>query len=144
MELLLTRLKDNGISTIGTLGDEKHFIYTIEDTYRENKIWGKTCIPLGTYEIKLRTEGLKHEEYKKKFSFHRGMLWLQDVPNFEYVLIHIGNTAEDTNGCILVGSNVVNDNFISGSSIAYVRLYFHVMRAFDSGEKVYIKIINNE
>jgi hypothetical protein len=143
MNLKLTRVNDNGKSTLGILEDKDFLIYTIEDTHRKVKVWGKTCIPTGTYEIKLRTEGGKHEEYSNKFGFHKGMLWLQDIPNFQYVLIHIGNTAEDSNGCILVGSDITNEDFISGSTVAYIRLYFYVLKAFDRGEKVYIKIIDS-
>ena len=64
----------------------------------------ETCIPEGEYEIKLRTVGGFNERYTKKYpTMHRGMLWLQDVPGFEYILIHQGNTDEHTSGCLIVG-----------------------------------------
>lgn len=145
MTLSLVRLQGDGISTLGIIEVEDLILFTLEDTKREIKIYGETCIPCGTYEIKLRTEGTKHEEYKEKFSsFHKGMLWLQDVPNFQYILIHIGNTAKDTMGCILVGSEIHNVNYILGSTIAYMNLYKRVIKAFDRGEKVYINIRENE
>jgi hypothetical protein len=143
MILTLTRYIDNGVSTIGVLSVDNLSFYTIEDTYRKIKIWGKTRIPSGLYEIKLRTEGSKDDQYSKRFNFHKGMLWLQNVPGFNYILIHIGNTAEDSNGCILVGSSMINNNNIAGSTVAYIRLYKYVIDRILNGEKVYIKIIDN-
>lgn len=143
MELTLTRLNDSGISTLGSLSVDKLLLYTIEDTYRIKKIWGKTRIPSGRYEIKLRVEGSKHEQYKRRYSFHKGMLELQNVSNFKNILIHVGNTAEDSAGCILVGTDIVDENKISGSIVAYIKLYLHVIKAFDKGEKIYINIIDN-
>lgn len=143
MIIELDRYYDNKVSTLGVLNVDRLSFYTIEDTYRKYKIWGKTRIPAGTYEIKLRTEGIKHEQYKKKFTFHKGMLWLQNVPGFQYIYIHIGNTAEDSNGCILVGSSIETNNKITGSTLAYIRLYLHVIKAFDRGERVFIKIVDN-
>ena len=152
MILKLKRLTDNGKSTIGQLEVEDFKCYTIEDTNRDmnhdgkidEKVWGQTRIPAGTYEIKLRTEGEFHEKYKRKFHFHRGMLHLQDVPDFKYILIHIGNTAEDSAGCILVGMSKANEDRICDSTVAYTRLYAVVMTAFDDGEQVFIEIRDNE
>ena len=70
------------------------------------------------------------------------MLHILDVPDFEYILIHIGNTDDDTAGCLLVGdtinNNTVNDGFLGSSTSAYTRLYKKVIKAFDRGEKVFI------
>jgi hypothetical protein len=143
MELTLTRLNDNGISTLGSLGVDKLLFYTIEDTYRAKKVWGKTRIPSGRYEIKLRTEGKKHEQYKKKYSFHKGMLELQNVPGFKNILIHVGNTAIDSSGCVLVATDIIDENNVSGSIVAYIKLYLHVIKAFNRNEQVYINIIDN-
>lgn len=85
---------------------------TMEDTYRQVKVKGRTRIPAGTYKIKLRNEGTLTQKYAQKFpDIHRGMLWLQNVPGFEYIYIHLGNTADDSEGCILLGSSV---NYITG------------------------------
>jgi len=144
MNLVLTRLKDNGVSTIGRLEVDSLRLYTIEDTYRTEKIWGQTRIPAGIYEIELRVEGLKHKKYSKKYSFHEGMLWLRNVPGYEYVLMHIGNSVKDTNGCILVGSKILNDDYITGSATAYINLYTTIIKAFNRGEQIFIKITDNE
>jgi hypothetical protein len=140
MELILNRLKDNGKSTIGELMVDDLKLVTLEDTFRKKKLYGKTRIPAGTYEIKLRTEGRFHEMYLHRMPKHKGMLWLQDVPGFEYILIHVGNSAEDSSGCILVGMRADNDDWISESTVAYIRLYAHVVDAFERGEKVTITI----
>ena len=144
MTLELIRYTSNEISTLGVLAVDALILYTIEDIYRKYKIWGKTRIPAGTYEIKYRNEGEKDERYFNRFYFHKGMLELQNVPNFKYIYIHIGNTARDSAGCILIGTGVQDENNITGSTLAYVRLYLKVSKALDNGEKVYIKIIDND
>jgi hypothetical protein len=75
----------------------------------------------------LGTEGGFHLRYSGNFpNIHRGMLHVQDVPGFEYILIHIGNTDKDTAGCLLVGEQAVTskgDMRVNMSKIAYERLY---------------------
>jgi hypothetical protein len=131
----------NGVMLI----DYKFFNYTLEDEYRTKKVWGKTRIPAGIYDVELRTEGMFHDRYFHKFGskFHKGMLHIKDVPNFKYVLIHIGNTDDDTAGCILVGQDPKgSENFISSSTLAYKKMYPVVRDALLSGEKVQIEIID--
>jgi hypothetical protein len=72
------------------------------------------------------------------------MLELQDVPNFQYILIHTGNTDEHTAGCLLVGETQQDldkgkDGFVGGSGDAYKKLYPKVRDALLAGEKVTIK-----
>ena len=71
------------------------------------------------------------------------MLHIVDVPNFEYILIHCGNTDEHTAGCLLVGDTQENNNiktngFIGKSTIAYMRIYPPIAKALESGEEVTI------
>ena len=110
----------------------------LEDEYRRDKVMHETRIPDGTYKIKLRTKGGFHQKYRNKFGYwHQGMLWIKDVPGFEYILIHIGNTDDDTSGCLIVGSAGKNDqNWISNSTDAYKSLYPKVRNALLRYEKV--------
>ena len=149
MKLDVYRYSDNGESTLGLLFiDGKFECYTLEDEYRTVKVFGETRIPSGSYTIKLRTEGGHHERYKHKFtSIHKGMLWLQDVPNFEYVYIHIGNTDEDTDACILVGESPNGADYsearVLNSANNYKRLYYLIMEAINAGERVWFEIKDN-
>lgn len=142
MEILLKRSPDNDITTLGEIIFGKNKIISLEDDYDEIKVHGETRIPAGRYEIKLRTEGRYHEIMKKRYTFHRGMLWLQDVPNYQWILIHPGVSAKDTAGCILTGSRIKNENEISESRDAYLFFYGYVIAAFDRGERVFINIID--
>lgn len=119
--------------------------YTLEDEYRDIKIAGETCIPEGTYPIEYRKEGGFHNRYKTRYSFHRGMLEIKEIPNFKWVLFHLGNTDENTAGCVLVGStqqdlDVSKDGFIGNSKLAYTNFYPKVADALDRGEKVTLEI----
>ena len=115
--------------------------YTCEDEKREDKVMHETRIPAGRYEIKLRTFGGHHERYKVKFPWHRGMLWLQDVPKFKDILIHIGNDEGDTSGCLLVGktANLLKGT-IAQSTVCYTELYKAVIKEIEKGKKIFITI----
>ena len=99
------------------------------------------------YKIKLRNEGGFNQRYGKKYSsIHRGMLHIVDVPGFEYILIHVGNSDEHTAGCLLVGdsqeNNQINKNgFIGSSSNAYKRIYPSIAEAVEK-EGVTIEYID--
>ena len=143
MEIDVLRYNSTGEFTDGLLFIDCDFqVHTLEDEFRTEKVYGETRIPNGRYEVKLRTVGGFHERYLRKFGadFHHGMLWVKDVPNFEHILIHIGNTDDDTAGCLLVGmSNDANkQGFIGNSTQAYKKIYVQVRDAILRGEKVYI------
>lgn len=146
MIVRLRRFTDSGESTLGLLFIDEEFVcFTLEDEKRNIKLKGETRIDEGEYEIKFRKEGGHHVDYGKKFSdIHKGMLELQNVPKFQFILIHIGNTDKDTDGCILVG-NAINNNkiakgMLSSSTDAYKRIYPKIATALEAGEKVVIKI----
>jgi hypothetical protein len=119
--------------------------YTLEDQYQAVKVMHETCIPEGTYDIKFRTVGGFHEKYKKRYgNAHYGMLHLQDVPNFTYILIHAGNTDEHTSGCLIVGEtqqdlDLSDDGFIGHSGVAYSKLYNKVAKELLLGKSVTIE-----
>jgi len=153
-EFSLQRLKDTGRSTTGEIYLPGLTLVSMEDTGRdlnhdgdltdpgEKKVWGRTRIPCGRYEIKLRNEGKLNEKWKQIFPFHRGMLWLQDVLGFEYIYIHPLNTAKESHGCIGSGLEKVNADYIRGSRISYAKLTAFIHDAFDNGCKVFIEIFD--
>ena len=119
--------------------------FSLEDEYREQKIRGETCIPEGSYEVVLRKEGGFHQRYSSRYSFHKGMLWVKSVPNFEWILFHLGNTDENTAGCILVGDtqqdlDVSKDVFIGSSGNAYKKFYPKVAEVLENGEEVTLNV----
>ena len=130
MKLQVVRFQMGSDATNGMLFIDGEFeCYTLEDEYRDVKVMGETCIPEGTYNVELRTEGGFHSRYTAKYGdFHKGMLWVKDVPNFEYILIHTGNTDEHTAGCLLLGETSQDldrgkDGFIGASTVAYKKAY---------------------
>ncbi len=145
MKITLQRFHSTDDFTIGKLTLDGDSYYTCEDEKREQKVMHETRIPAGTYEIKLRTFGGHHERYKAKFPFHVGMLWLQNVPKFEAILIHIGNTDADTSGCILLGMKAdLIKGTISQSTIAYSKFYPKVAKEITEGRKVFIEITDED
>lgn len=118
MELVLKRIARRDTYTIGHLYiDGQYFCDTIEDTDRglrqdlplsvnqAKKRRGVTAIPVGRYRVTLDVFSQRFSK-KKQYDFTRGYLpRLLNVPAFDGILIHIGNTAADSEGCILVGRN---------------------------------------
>jgi len=149
MELEVLRFSSEDDSTSGLLFDitdsnRKFLAYTLEDEYREEKEIHETRIPAGTYNVTLRTEGGFHQRYVAKYGdMHKGMLWVRDVPGFEYILIHTGNTDEHTSGCLLLGDSQTNnqvkeDGFIGSSVQAYKRVYPQIAKVLEEGGVVNI------
>jgi len=149
MKLEVLRFSSQVDSTSGILFEitdigKRFLCYTLEDEARVLKVKGETRVPAGTYNIGLRTEGGFHSKYSKKyFGIHVGMLHVLDVPNFEYILIHTGNTDEHTAGCLLVGdaqenNNIISDGFVGKSVNAYKRIYPSIAKAIQQNEEVTI------
>lgn len=146
MKLVLQRLGHDADSTLGALYiDGKLVAGVCEDEPRAVKVPGKTRIPAGTYRVTLRTEGGFHARYAQQYGArHKGMLWLRDVPGFEYILIHIGNTQKDTAGCLLVGAllavNTSGGGAVQQSTTRYWEVYPGVAAALERGESVTIVV----
>ena len=146
MKLTVVRTQFGKDATNGILLVDGIFeCFTLEDQYQEVKVMHETCIPEGTYDIKFRTVGGFHDKYKKRYgNDHYGMLHLQDVPNFTYILIHAGNTDEHTSGCLIVGESqqdldISDDGFIGHSGKAYLKLYKKVSKELLLGKSVNIE-----
>lgn len=142
MEMELKRRDSENGSTVGELFvDGSFFCYTLEDQVREVdgeavstwKVKGETAIPRGSYEVRLTMSP----------RFKKIMPQLLNVPGFTGVRIHSGNTASDTEGCILVGMSA-GSSTIQRSREAYEALYTEIQAAIDSGEKVHIDITDAE
>lgn len=154
MKLELYRFSTQNESTLGILylvndgTNQKDFLcFTLEDEKREVKVYGETRIPQGTYKIEYRKEGGYHNKYTKRFPrIHRGMLEVRDVPNFTHILLHCGNTDNDTDGCLLVGNvisqNITKDGFLGQSTDCYKRIYPILADILDTQKHLSIKIIN--
>lgn len=120
MKITVKRIAKRDGYTIGRLyidDNPKPFCDTLEDRdrgleqampldmIRRIKVPGETAIPVGTYELSMRHISPKYSK-KKAFAFTGGVMpRLLNVPGYEGVLIHSGNTAADSEGCILVGEN---------------------------------------
>ena len=119
MELLLKRIHKTETSTIGELSiDGKFECYTLEDVERAVKIKNETAIPKGKYKVIITPSN----------RFKRDLPLLQNVPGFEGIRIHSGNTNHDTEGCILVGQTRAAD-FIGNSRKAFDKLFAKMQKA---------------
>jgi hypothetical protein len=146
MKLEVLRFNSSDDFTNGILFDvsnntRKFLSYTLEDEKRTKKVAGETRIPAGEYNLSLRKEGGFHSRYSAKFSFHMGMIHVDDVPNFKYILWHIGNDDDDTSGCLLLGKTS-QDGFIGSSTDAYKEVYKYVAPVIESGKKVLVNYID--
>lgn len=125
-------------TTIGKVAVDGVFrCWSLEDCCREAvprtwrqelKIPGRTAIPYGRYEVTVT----------HSYRFGRAMPLLLQVPDFEGVRIHKGNTEADTHGCILVGGTRGQD-FIGDSTVAFSTLYLDIYREIERG-KVWLEI----
>lgn len=142
MKLKLERKYFKNTYTIGNLYvDGTFFSNTLEDKNRdvnkngkfdngETKVYGETCIPFGTYKIVVNMSP----------KFKRELPRLLNVPSFEGVLIHRGNTAKDSAGCILVGENKVVGKVINSTPYEE-RLVKMMKTAISKGEEIIIEIV---
>lgn len=146
MKLYLNRHFKGNEYTIGKLYiDGEYFCDTIEDVdrglnqemtieeIREIKIKHETAIPTGTYKITLNVQSPKYSQ-RSQYDFCKGYLpRLIDVKGFDGILIHIGNYAKDSSGCILVGKND-SKGMVSNSTATFKNLYERLKSANDDIE----------
>ena len=152
MELKLIRFACKPKYTVGKLYvDGKFFCNTLEDTDRgldesmsEKEILdikkpNETAIPTGQYQITLSVQSPKYKT-RVKYAFCNGFLpRLIGVKGYSGILIHIGNTHEDSSGCILVGDNKVVGQVVNSTN-TFKNLYSILKAADGRGEQIYITI----
>lgn len=134
MELTLVRTWDSAQSTIGELYVNEvpeRFCYVLEDVVRSGpKVYGNTAIPSGRYEIAITFSN----------RFQKYLPLLINVPGFAGIRIHPGNTAADTEGCLLPGFTK-GKNFVGESRKAF-NILFAMMKKVEKKEKIHILIID--
>jgi hypothetical protein len=133
MKILVERFDSGSNDTLGRVYiDGVLKCFSIEDEKRAVKVKGDTCIPTGTYKI----------GFYDSPSHGAKSLMIKDVPNFKYILIHTGNTEDDTCGCLIVGKRIGtlnNKRAVLDSKTAFKEIYKLISTALDAGEEVEIK-----
>lgn len=153
MELRLKRRYKGPKYTIGNLYiDDIYFCDTLEDIDRgitsstsledisRKKVYGQTAIPTGTYKVNLNVVSPKFKNRSWAKPYGGKVPRLMNVPGFEGVLIHPGNTDSDTSGCILVGKNTVVGKVME-STITFNGLMKKLLEAKAKGESIQINIV---
>lgn len=138
MNIVIERLQRDPDVTIGSMTvDGEWQCWTLEDTVREVrgqpvqqwKVYGQTAIPAGRYQIDLTMSA----------RFKRLLPLLLGVPGFSGVRIHAGNTAADTEGCILVGNDRLAKS-LARSQLALAPLMVKMAEAKRKGEAIWLEI----
>ena len=154
MNILIDRKWKKDSYTIGCMYiDGTFFSNTLEDKDRgltstmtleeikKNKKKGETAIPTGTYNVRM---DIVSPKYSKQSWFLKNcngsrMPRLENVPGYEGVLIHAGNTAKDTDGCILVGKNDVK-GMVTKSKDYLLKLYGMMYSAYKKEDRITVTI----
>lgn len=133
MKLLVKRVQHDPDVTIGSMTvDGIWECWTLEDTVRppEVKIAGSTAIPYGTYRVDITFSN----------RFQRPLPLVLNVPQFEGIRIHPGNTATNTEGCVLVGMDRLGKS-IGRSRIAFNALFAKLVRAKARAESITLEVV---
>lgn len=135
MLINLDRYQSTKIATNGQIFlNSAHYCYSLEDIVRPlgKKVYGKTAIPAGIYEVTLEAfRGNKEKMYP----------YLHHVPGFQGIFIHGGNTADDTLGCILAGFREAKD-WVGECAPCLKELCHRISEALMRKEPVKIEIMN--
>jgi hypothetical protein len=156
MILTLKRIYTCKDYTIGHLYvDGSYICDTLEDTDRmldssmsldqiaKIKVKGMTAIPTGRYKVLMNIVSPKYSKSKYYMNICKGRVpRLDNVPGYSGVLIHVGNTAADTEGCLLVGYNT-KKGMITNSKQAFEKLYNKLKIATDIGQTIWIDVKRN-
>lgn len=138
--------------------------YCVEDEIRDEKVKGETAIPYGTYELGYRQSPKFSASFlwsdslnllidpKEKVKYpntidwrNHDLIWIKNVPKFEFILIHWGNTDDDTEGCLIVGSSIgpilkngTTQEGVLNSKVYYKKLYEKVYPLIKKGGRTIV------
>ena len=142
--------------------DGKLLCFGIEDEFSAVKVKGETRIPDGVYKLGHRvspkfsssywvnsefklissTQKAERSQFYKGYDKQHELIWIMNVPGFEYVLLHWGNTDDDTDGCYIVGNILTvigGQKSVGNSRATYMSIYPQIMKDIMSGEEVLIE-----
>lgn len=152
MEIVVKRIALKDDYTIGKMYvDGAYLCDTLEDKVRdynkdgdlkdanEQKVYSKTAIPYGRYEIAIDVVSPKYAQ-RASYIWCGGYLpRLLNVPHFDGILIHAGNSAEDSAGCLLVGENKIKGRLVN--SMATLKRLYAILKSADAkDEQIWITI----
>ena len=146
MEIIVKRIALKNDYTIGKMYvDGMYLCDTLEDKVRdynkdgdlkdanEQKVYGKTAIPYGRYEITIDVVSPKYAQ-RASYIWCGGCLpRLLNVPHFDGILIHAGNSAEDSAGCLLVGENKIKGRLVN--SMATLKRLYAILKSADAKDE---------
>ena len=153
MELLLKRrfkgpkytigsLYINGIYECDVIEDVDRNLHDsmAEEEIKSKKVYGQTAIPYGTYNIDMKTVSPKFKNRSWARPYGGKLPRLLNVKGFEGILIHVGNTAEDSLGCLICGENRVKGKVIN-STACFMELMTSLLKAHLKGENITLTIV---
>lgn len=111
----------------------------LEDDQDAVKEYGHTAIDAGNYPIGVRQEGAMTGKYYKRFpEWFEGMLWVRDVPNYDWIYIHILNNLDETLGCLGVGlqADLVNHTIMQSRKAFYALYMLVIQDALDGNLRI--------
>jgi hypothetical protein len=138
LDIILERKIFTETSTISDASiDGAHECFFIEDKVRDNepKVHGKTAIPYGRYKVVVT----KSTRFSKQAGHDVYLPLLLNVPGFEGVRIHTGNKPEDTEGCLLPGTEK-GTNQVLNSKTAFIKLNEKINEVIKGGGEVWVTI----
>lgn len=145
LNVLLKRIARKANYTIGRLYvDGVYVCDTLEDRDRlyfgENKVYGKTAIPVGTYTITFTYSPKFSKKDPYKYVGDGYLPLLLDVPQFDAIRIHCGNDENDSAGCVLVGKNKVVGKVLDSRATYRTLMNKYLLPARQRRQKITIKI----
>lgn len=138
----ISNLYVDGVKFCNVLEDTDRNLSSNMDlkTIKSRKIKGETAIPTGTYKVTLSVQSPKYTKSKAMMEFCNAyMPRLLNIPGWEGVLIHPGNTIKDTEGCLVVGKNDVVGQ-VTNSRYWFKELYKKMKAAIKKGETITVEI----